>query len=266
MFGAFLFLCYHVGVTIIPAALFFALGTIIASFVGVVVGRLYSGESIVRGSSRCDVCGVRLSAFSLVPIVSYIASSARARCCNARLSWRAPASELLLGALFVLSYLHLGATLLLAFFLLALALLLALVLYDLAHQILPPLLLWPFVLAAAAAGYLAAPSMGDFWYSCLVAGAFALFFAALHFCSGGRAMGLADTPLVFGLALLVGPAAFSGLLFSFWVGAAVGITILFMTPLGSRMGIEVPFAPFLAAGFLLAYFTQWNILTLLAFP
>ena len=32
------------------------------------------------------------------------------------------------------------------------------------------------------------------------------------------------------------------------------------------MGIEVPFAPFLAAGFLLAYFTQWNILTLLAFP
>jgi prepilin signal peptidase PulO-like enzyme (type II secretory pathway) len=30
------------------------------------------------------------------------------------------------------------------------------------------------------------------------------------------------------------------------------------------MGVEVPFAPFLAAGFLLAYFTAWNPFTLIA--
>ena len=29
------------------------------------------------------------------------------------------------------------------------------------------------------------------------------------------------------------------------------------------MGVEVPFAPFLAAGFLLAYFTQWNPFTVI---
>jgi prepilin signal peptidase PulO-like enzyme (type II secretory pathway) len=29
-------------------------------------------------------------------------------------------------------------------------------------------------------------------------------------------------------------------------------------PKGHRMGIEVPFVPFLAVGFLLAYFTQWT--------
>jgi len=38
----------------------------------------------------------------------------------------------------------------------------------------------------------------------------------------------------------------------------VGIVLLARAPRGARMGIEVPFAPFLAAGFLLAYFTQWD--------
>lgn len=242
--------------------LFFALGAIIASFIGVVVGRLYSGESIVRGFSRCDACGAPLTPLSLVPILSYLASRGRAHCCGARLSWAPPATELSLGVLFTLAYMRLGVTAELALFLLALALLLALVLYDISHQVLPPPLLWPFVLASAAAGYLAAPSVSGFGYSLLVAGGSALFFAALHVFSRGRAMGLADAPLTFGLALLVGHAALTGLLFSFWSGAIVGITILARTPRGSRMGIEVPFAPFLAVGFLLAYFTQWNILAL----
>jgi prepilin signal peptidase PulO-like enzyme (type II secretory pathway) len=34
--------------------------------------------------------------------------------------------------------------------------------------------------------------------------------------------------------------------------------VLLGRPRGSRMGVEVPFAPYLAAGFLLAYFTEWN--------
>ena len=71
-------------------------------------------------------------------------------------------------------------------------------------------------------------------------------------------MGLADAPLAFGLSLLVGPIALSGFIFSFWIGALIGIVVLLRRPVGSRIGSEVPFAPFLAAGFLLAYFTQWN--------
>ena len=76
-------------------------------------------------------------------------------------------------------------------------------------------------------------------------------------------MGLADAPLSFGLAILVGPIAFSGFIFSFWIGAILGIAMLLRRPAGSRMGIEVPFAPYLAAGFLLAYFTQWNVFNLI---
>jgi prepilin signal peptidase PulO-like enzyme (type II secretory pathway) len=71
-------------------------------------------------------------------------------------------------------------------------------------------------------------------------------------------MGLGDTPVALGLSLLVGMNSVSGLLFSFWIGAVIGIGILARYPKGHRMGIEVPFVPFLAAGYLLAFFTQWN--------
>lgn len=238
--------------------IFFVLGAIVASFVGVLIARINTGQSFLSGRSRCDACHAPLPPHALVPIISYLASRGRARCCGARLSPGAPLMELLLGGLFVLAYLTLGPTGALPFMLLALSALLALVLYDLAHQILPPSLLVVFVVASAAMRFLLSSSLPAFSFSLTTALLIAMILALIHFFSRGRAMGLADAPLAFGLALLAGPAALSGFIFSFWIGALVGIALLLHRPAGSRMGVEVPFAPFLAAGFLLAYFTQWN--------
>ena len=255
---------YHAGMFLFSLVALFALGAIVASFIGVLVVRLNTGESFLAGRSRCDACARPLSPLALVPIVSYLLSRGRARCCGARLSPYAPLTEALLGALFALAYLRVGFAAALLPLLLALGALLALVLYDLMHQILPPALLAAFVLAAAGTGFLLAPDLPAFGSSVIVAGALALFLALIHFLSRGRAMGLADAPLAFGLALLTGPAALSGFVFSFWIGAAIGITILARRPRGSRMGVEVPFAPYLAAGFLLAYFIQWNPFAIIA--
>ena len=243
--------------------MFFTLGAIIASFIGVVVARLNTGESILTGRSRCDACAEMLPPHALVPVLSYFVSGGRAHCCGARISAYAPFTELLLGGLFVLAYLMLGLVMTLPFILLSLAVLLALVLYDLLHQILPFPLLIVFIVSAAVTGFLSEHSLASFSNTLLAAFLMAASLALIHFISGGRAMGLADTPLVFGLALLVGPAAFPGFVFSFWIGAVIGIVILARRPRGSRMGVEVPFAPYLAAGFLLAYFTQWNPFTLI---
>lgn len=243
--------------------IFFVLGAIVASFVGVVSGRLSTGQGSVSGRSRCDACNAPLSPHALVPILSYVLLRGRSFCCASRISALSPATEILLGALFVLSFFKLGLALPLPLFLLSLSTLLALVLYDLAHQILPIPFLAVFVVVSAMTGLLLAPSLPSFLSSfasaLLIAGSLAL----VHFLSRGRAMGLADAPLSFGLALLAGPAAFSGFVFSFWIGAVVGIVMLLRRPRGSRMRIEVPFAPFLAAGFILAYFTQWNILAII---
>src|SRR3989344_3243206 len=242
---------------LIPTLLFL-LGAVSASFVGVVVVRLYTGQGFLLGRSRCDACNMPLTPRALVPIFSYFAQEGRSSCCGAHLSLYAPCTELLLGVLFVLAYFALGLTPALACMLLALSMLLALVLYDLAHQILPPSLLSIFVGASALTQYVLAPSLSSFFSVLLVAFLIAAVLAFIHYVSRGRAMGLADAPLAFGLALLVGSAALPGFIFSFWIGALIGIIVLSRRPRGSRMGVEVPFAPFLAAGFLIAYFTQWN--------
>ncbi len=236
----------------------FLLGAVTASFVGVLVARLNTGQSVFSGRSRCDACGVPLSPFALIPLVSFSISRGRAHCCGAAISPLAPFTELLLGTLFVLAYLLIGASLALPFMLLSLALLLALVLYDLAHQILPSVLLVPFILTSSVTGFFLSSSLAAFLSTLWTALSIALFFVLIHLLSRGRALGFADAPLAFGLSLLAGPAALPGLIFSFWIGAGIGIGILLKRPRGSRMGVEVPFAPFLALGFLLAYFTQWN--------
>ena len=240
------------------AVFFFALGAIIASFVGVIVARLNTGQGFLTGRSRCDACNAPLAPHTLVPIISFLFFGGRARCCGASLSLCSPVTELALGGLFVLAYLKIGLTVSLFCMLTALSLLLALVLYDLAHQILPLVLLTIFIAVSVVTGYLLAPSLAIFSQTLLIAFLIALSLALVHLFSRGRAMGLADAPFVFGLALLAGPSAFSGFIFSFWIGAVIGIFILLKRPKGHRMGIEIPFAPFLAAGFLLAYFTQWN--------
>lgn len=244
--------------TTLLAGTFFVLGAVLASFVGVVTGRMHTGQSPARGVSRCDCCGKALGPLSLIPILSYAASGGRARCCGARISLLAPLAELALGTLYVLAYLTLGLTFALLPLLAALTLLAALVLYDLAHQILPPTLLALFVAAALVFALVTSPTLGALMQTGMYALAFAAFFALLWMGSGGRAIGLADSPLVFGLALIAGPMAFMGFLLSFWIGALVGIVLLAAPRSSATMKSEVPFAPFLALGFLLAYFTQWD--------
>jgi prepilin signal peptidase PulO-like enzyme (type II secretory pathway) len=238
--------------------IFFLLGALVASFVGVVTARLSTGQSFLTGRSRCDACNAPLPPLSLVPILSYLLCRGRAECCGARISILSPLTEILLGGLFVGAYLTQGVSVVLLGMCISLATLLALVLYDLSHQILPTSLLVFFICISAMTGFMAAGSLPAFFVTVPMACYVALALLALHIFSRGKAMGFADAPLVFALALLVGPSALSGFVFSFWIGAVVGILLLAKRPAGSRMGVEVPFAPFLAAGFLLAYFTQWD--------
>ncbi|VAW32528.1 hypothetical protein MNBD_CPR01-330 [hydrothermal vent metagenome] len=241
------------------AVIFFALGAIIASFLGVVVDRWDTGESWLLGRSHCDSCSNELSVTELVPIASWVFLRGRCKQCGSRISARSTITETVLGTLFVLSYLKLGLTLSLAVFLVALSVLALIVAYDLLHTIIPGEFSVLFVLSSIIYAGISAQNVSDFGVVFLVSAGLALMLVAIHFASRGRAMGLGDAPVTFGLALIAGSLAFSGFLYSFWVGAFVGIIILLRTPVAHRIGIEVPFAPFLATGFLIAFFTGWNI-------
>lgn len=242
---------------------FFALGAFLASFAGVIAGRLHTGESWIQGRSRCDSCGRTLSLPDLVPVLSWLMTRGRCRMCGARVPVTYPAFEIALGLVFLGGYSMVGLSLALPFFLCTAFVLAFIVLYDLRHTIVPPTGSLLLATGALCTAYFSAPTLFVFG-GALVAGALiGLGFLAAHVFSGGRMMGLGDAPVAFSLAVLASPFAFPGLLFSFWSGAVIGILLLSLRRGGPKMGVEVPFVPFLAFGFLLAYFIQWNPLALL---
>ncbi len=242
---------------------FFAvLGAIFGSFIGVVAERLHTGQSWVSNRSRCNSCTRILGAGDLVPVVSWLASRGRCFGCSARIPWTYVITEAVLGVLFALSYLALGLTAALPLFLAALVVLGFIVLYDLRHTVIPRIASTLLTVLSVWFAYLQAPSLQEFGGAVFAAGGIGLAFVLLHLLSRGKAMGLGDAPIAFALSLLAAPLAVTGLIFSFWIGALYGIVVLVMRRPGTTMKSEVPFAPFLAAGFLLAFFTGWNVFPL----
>jgi prepilin signal peptidase PulO-like enzyme (type II secretory pathway) len=238
-----------------PYAIF---GAILASFAGVISERLYTGESWMRSRSRCNSCNRPLTAPDLIPIISWVIFRGRCRTCRAPVPYRYALAELVLGALFYAAALALPPTAILPVFLAFLFTLTIAVLYDLRHTIVPMPLALLLIGFGTCYAWLASADRSAFGMTLLVAGYIGFGFFLLHALSRGRWMGLGDAPIALALALVAGQVALAGLLFSFWIGAAVGIAILATSRKGHRMGIEVPFVPFLAWGYLLAIFTQWN--------
>lgn len=242
---------------------FFALGAVSASFALVVAERIHTGESWQTGRSRCNSCARTLSGRDLVPILSYLMHRGRCRECGAGVPAGYLVAEALLGAAFTLAYGAVGLSFALLPLLLSLVLLTSLVWYDLRHLILPTGLMLPLLALSLAYAALAAPSSASLGATLMLAGGIGLFFFLFHLLSGGRAMGLGDAPLSVALSLLTGPLALSGLVYSFWIGGVIGVIVLLRRAGGTKIGSEVPFAPFLAGGFLLALFTSWDILAIL---
>lgn len=85
------------------AALAFVLGSLIGSFLNVVIYRLPAGLSVVWPRSRCPHCEHTLSPAELVPIASWVLQGGRCRNCKAAISVRYPLVEALTAALFSLS-------------------------------------------------------------------------------------------------------------------------------------------------------------------
>ena len=94
---------------------FFLVGTILASFLGLVIDR-FPAQSIISPSSHCDNCKQILKARDLIPILSQLLNGFRCRFCKIRLPIWYAGLELVLGLLFLswsLDYLSLAQLLLL---------------------------------------------------------------------------------------------------------------------------------------------------------
>ena len=79
---------------------FFLVGSILASFLGLVIDR-FPEQSIIRPASHCDSCQTRLRPLDLIPILSQVFNRFRCRYCKSRYPVWYALFELGLGLLFL---------------------------------------------------------------------------------------------------------------------------------------------------------------------
>ena len=80
---------------------FFLVGSILASFLGLVIDR-FPEQSIIQPASHCDSCQTRLRPLDLIPIFSQVLNRFRCRYCKIRYPFWYALFELGLGLLFLL--------------------------------------------------------------------------------------------------------------------------------------------------------------------
>ena len=79
---------------------FFLVGSILASFLGLVIDR-FPEQSIIQPASHCDSCQTRLRPLDLIPILSQVFNHFRCRYCKAPYPVWYALFELVLGLLFL---------------------------------------------------------------------------------------------------------------------------------------------------------------------
>lgn len=112
-------------------------GVLVGSFLNVVIHRLPLGESVVSPRSRCPGCGQQLTAWLIVPLLSFTLLRGRCGGCGTPISWRYPGIELLTGLLFAAVAFRTGATPALPLLFAFAAALVAASAIDFDHRIIP---------------------------------------------------------------------------------------------------------------------------------
>jgi len=263
--------------------LIFLFGSVIGSFLNVIILRLRSGqvcrpekkESIIHGRSHCLKCGKTLAWYDLVPVVSFLWLSGKCRSCKEKISWQYPLVEIAAGLSFVLIFysnyelritnygyeLSVFSMIHDSLFMIQLlshwfiiSCLIAIFVYDLRHYIIPDIILFPAIVVSflwRVFEVLLAPSgveggLGHFFPYLLSALGASAFFLAIILITRGKGMGLGDAKLTFLMGLLLGwPNILAALFLAFFIGATVGVGLIFWG--GKNMKSQIPFGPFLIA-------------------
>ncbi len=271
-------------------AYIFIVGVLVGSFVNVVALRYNTGLSFTKGRSVCFSCGMPLRWFDLVPVVSFICLDGKCRRCKSHISWQYPVVELTSGFMFLgiaLRQLALwpvygmfphGLAISILFFLFyafVFSLLLVICIYDIRHKIIPDGMVYTFIGLSVAkllvflgctGFHLSLLNTLDLLAPCILAVPFAL----IWLMSDGKWIGFGDVKLMFGIGALLGLAlGLSAIVLAFWIGAVWGVTCILLQKRKSAhghgghrvwgMNSELPFAPFLILGTLIAFFSHIDI-------
>ncbi len=226
----------------------FLLGTIIGSFLNVLIYRIPRNESILNPPSHCPVCRHRLKWYDMIPVFSYIFLRGKCRYCGAKISFRYPLIEALTGFAFVGIGLRYGWSLQFFEYITFSALLITVAFTDIFDGVVPDLVVVP----GAVAGLIFSLFRGKtVFLSSLFGMLFLLgFFLLVIFLTRGG-MGEGDATLGAMIGTFLGfKFSVVMLVIAFIIGAIAGISLIVFSH--KKGEDQMPFGPYLA---LAAYIT-----------
>ena len=241
----------------VTVAILFVFGSIIGSFLNVVIYRLpliidgrHEGRfDFVYPRSHCPQCSHRIKALENIPLVSYVLLRGRCSHCRAAIPPRYPLVELAaaLAAAGLIWYFGTSWTALAAFVFLCTGICIALI--DIEHLLIPDVLTYPLIaagLVANGAGIFASfpdAALGS------VSGFISLWavYQGILVATKREAIGYGDFKLFAAIGAWLGWQALPFVLFLACVaGSVVGIGLRIAGRIGP--GDRFPFAPFLVLG------------------
>jgi leader peptidase (prepilin peptidase)/N-methyltransferase len=234
--------------------LLFVPGLAVGSFLGVVAARVPLRRSIVRPGSACMSCETPIRWYDNVPVLSYALLRGRCRRCGTRIPPRDLAIELTTALLLVGCVLEFGLTARALSAAIGCAALVVATATDLERRIVPNRVVLPAAAAVLVLQTVFYPSPQ--WALGAVGAAGFLFLAALAYPGG---MGMGDVKLVFLIGALLGKTTPVGIMLGLLLALIPSVVLIARHGSGARR-LAIPFAPFLAAGAVIALFAGESIL------
>lgn len=235
----------------------FILGTVIGSFLNVVIYRLPRGQNLSYPGSSCPVCKEKIKWYDNVPILSYMALGGKCRVCKTKISIQYPLIELLTGFLFLLVYLKFGYSLTTIKYFVFVSLLLSASIIDTKNYFIPDSLTFSLILFGIISSFFSNVSLeGSF----IGAGTYAFFFTLIYgygeYIFKKEAMGFGDIKLAAGIGSFLGYSGFLNLYIfitiTFLLGAIISLSLLRLK-IKDRAS-QIAFAPYLAiSGFIMMF-------------
>ncbi|MCB4743802.1 MAG: prepilin peptidase [Sulfurovum sp.] len=219
----------------------FILGTMVGSFLNVVIYRIPKGESIVLPASKCQSCQTPLRWYHNIPILSWLSLRGKCGFCKEPIAKQYPIVELITGLLFLILYMKLELVWYLPFVVASFAALFVLVMIDFKYMAVPDSINFTALIVA-----LIQPNFPQAIISAIMAagGLYIVgFFSSL--LARRQAMGGADVIVAGTMGALLGfPNFFAALFLS---------AILAIIPSLLNRQSGVPFVPFLALATFIVY-------------
>lgn len=226
----------------------FIYGLLIGSFLNVCIYRIPRNESIAFPSSHCPKCGISLSWYDNIPLLSFMVLQGKCRYCKASIAKQYPIVEFLNAIIYLIFYDFYGLSLEFIFYITIASILIIITFIDLKEMIIPDILVIIIFILSVLYKLLnyfvyGVPleilnSLGGF----ILAGG--IFLVIVILSKGG--MGGGDVTLISSLGFILGiKYVLLNIFLSFILGAIISI-ILLISGIKSRKD-PIPFGPFIVA-------------------